>query len=578
MSNFKYKRETKKNLYEIRNYLRETTRQELGVYLENVLAYVQDPLVGLALDEAGVRPFQVEWEPGLADGPTSARLAVVDYNADTNLLVSPAKWDQKKLKYFGPEGEILDGDHRNLFQFHQVNVWTIVQSVLDLFEGLWALGRPVPWGVNGGRLIIVPHAGYGENAFYDRRSKALQFYYYGDPKSPKYTCLSHDIVAHETGHAILDGIRPYYFQFTSPETAAFHEFVADLTAILAALRNNYVRLAVGDKTDGDLSKDNIIACLAEEFGAHLKGQEQDKYTGNISGIARLRDANNRLMMTDIKDSDSPHRRSLVLTGAVYDLLKAVSREYKESNRKNLWSATVRLIRMALQPLDFCPPVDIRFIDYARAMLRNFELYEPQDSPRREAYTQFIRQIFSDRGICDSKELGMLRTPGSWDVYHPVDAIADSRTGAYYFLNDNRKALRIPWNQDLSVVDLYVTNKQGRAGSRLPREIVLEYIWSEQFRLDEDCFGPLKGQAAELLCGGTLVLDDRGNVLSWQHKPGLQVDKDLEEGKKRMAQLRDHIARQVQRGLVGLRGDREVEIPGKWTPPCNCRHKLRSFAS
>jgi len=558
--------QTLTNLYEVRQFLREETRRDSGIYLDGVFAYVQDPWVARESGEAGIRPFQIEWEPGLADGPTNSRLAVVDFNGDTGLLVPPAKWDQRLRKFVGPTGEILDAERRDLYQFHQVHVWAVVQSVLDLFEGPWALGRPIPWGTDGTRLILVPHAGFGENAFYDRRSKALQFYYYGDLASPKHTCLSHDIVAHETGHAILDGIRPYYFLFSSAETAAFHEFIADLSALLAALRNNYVRHVLGDQTQGDLSKDNFVASLAEEFGAHLNGKAQGEPSRLAGGIAKLRDANNPLTMADIRNSDSPHRRSQVLTGAIYDLLKNIARGYKRSVFHNLWDATERLIRMVLQPLDFCPPVDVRFTDYARAVARNFELYEPLDSERREAYAEVIKNIFFERGICDPESLKAHSVPGRWDVYHDIGAISGSRTGAYYFLNDNRRALRIPWNQDLSVSDLYMTNKYGRARSRLPREVILEYVWREGFKLDEDRFGSLKGQTAELFCGGTLVLDERGNVLSWQRKPGLIEDRDRAEGEKRLAQLRDHIAYQVQRGLVGLRGEREVDILGRWTPP------------
>jgi hypothetical protein len=76
-------------------------------------------------------------------------------------------------------------------------------------------------GVDGNRLILVPHAGSGKNAFYDRHSKSLQFYYYSAPDGPRYTCLSHDIIAHEAGHACLDGIRPHYYTFSSVQTAAF---------------------------------------------------------------------------------------------------------------------------------------------------------------------------------------------------------------------------------------------------------------------------------------------------------------------------------------------------------------------
>jgi hypothetical protein len=209
------------------------------------------------------------------------------------------------------------------------------------------------------------------------------------------------------------------------------------------------------------------------------------------------------------------------------------------------------------------------------VLHNFELYEPVSSPRRAYYGELIRRVFHERKICDRPAeecaagrcaLDVGELPRTWNVYHDIDNISRSRTGAYYFLNDNRRELEIPPDQDVVVVDLYDTNKFGRSAHRLPREIVVEYVWREEFELDEPRFGHLRGQTAELLCGGTLVLDGRGNVLSWFHKPGTQLEKNRPEGLERLERLRDHLARQSGRGRIGLRGESEVEVFGHWTPP------------
>jgi len=568
----------RRNLYEVAGFLREETKEALGAYLEDVYIYLQDPLVAQVDPELGVRPAEVRWQPGLADGPTNARLAVVDYNADTAVLTAPAVWNERARRFEGPDRQALGPNQCTLFQFHQVNTWAIVQRIIEMYEDAFALGRPIPWGTDGNRLIIVPHAGYGENAFYDRRSKALQFYYYGSADEPKYTCLSHDIVAHETGHALLDGIRPWYYAFTSLQTAAFHEFIADLTAILAALRNNDIRRATAQQTEGDLTRDNAIAALAEEFGEET------------TGIPKLRDANNELTMGDIQESRSPHECSQVLTGAMFEILVGIAGEYMRTERERkvspgqalAWAAQ-RFGRIALQPLDFCPPVDIQFEDYARAVLRNFDLYEPLDSPRRTFYRDLISRVFYTRGLCPGpSEACADRSADSleWDVYYDIDAISRSRTGAYYFLHDNRKALRIPDNEDIVVVDVYDTNKFGREALRLPREIVIQYMWREEFELSGAQFGSLQSRTAELLCGGTLVLDERGNVLSWFRKPGTQfkadpeagkaareaAEEDRKEGEARRAQLEAHMARLVEGGQIGLRGTSEVDILGIRTPP------------
>ena len=78
----------------------------------------------------------------------------------------------------------------------------------------------------------------------------MQFYYFGDVERPGYTCLSHDIIAHETGHAVLDGIRPLYNHSSSVQTSAFHEFIGDLTAILLALFNRDIRHYLAKTTRG----------------------------------------------------------------------------------------------------------------------------------------------------------------------------------------------------------------------------------------------------------------------------------------------------------------------------------------
>ena len=141
---------------------------------------------------------------------------------------------------------------RSSISIHQLSVWAIVQNTLDFFESGAGLGRRISWAFEGNRLIIVPHAGYGENAYYDRASKSLQFYWFDSDKGTVFTCLSTDIVNHEFGHAVLDGLRPYYFESVGAQTAAFHEFMGDLTAILMAFRNNAFRKVVLKESNGKL--------------------------------------------------------------------------------------------------------------------------------------------------------------------------------------------------------------------------------------------------------------------------------------------------------------------------------------
>ena len=115
--------------------------------------------------------------------------------------------------------------------FHAQHTYAIVMRVLARFE--FALGRRVKWGFHGHQLHIAPHAFCEANAFYSKEDRALYFgYFWNKKKEPVFTCLSHDIVAHETTHALLDGLRNRYSDPSGPDQAAFHEGFSDVVALL----------------------------------------------------------------------------------------------------------------------------------------------------------------------------------------------------------------------------------------------------------------------------------------------------------------------------------------------------------
>jgi len=556
----------KKKLYAVAHVLDSNTEKKLGlripfdVYLQDPYVMSMDPKFGFDDD------CYVRWEPGITDGPTSARFVVVDYNGDTERIATPAKWDEKKLKFLKGR-RILNRKYKDNLQFHQVNVWAILQRALDFFESGFALGRPIPWGYKGNRLIVVPHAGYGENAFYDRGSKSLQFYFFESDGKTVYTCLSTDIIHHEFGHAVLDGIRPYYLESVSQETAAFHEFIGDLTAILIILRNNDFRRKLVEVTEGNISEADHLAHIAEEFGNTVVGQPY------------LRTAKSEMTMDQVSEDDGPHKVSQVLTGAMFQIIKVISSHYLEERgrtpRQAFWDTIQRMQRMAIQPLDLLPPADVTFKDYALAVLRSEELSNPTDPYN---YQTKMRDVFLNRGILDETDIENLEKPHylyerlRMSIFHDIDNISRSRTAAYRFLNDNRKELYIPQYQDFIIADMYDANKYTRQARRMPKQIILEYIWREEFKLMGPEYGRFDGEITSLLCGGTLVFDENGNVLSWFRKPGTQVTKgkdwkqEMEQGEKRLYDLMNDIKKQVQEGRIGLVHDSELGVIGSRVPP------------
>jgi hypothetical protein len=519
-------------------------RQKLGLFIE-VPVYVQDPAVARANPELDPdkNKIKINWEPGLAEGPTSARLAVLDYDGDTKRLEPPVQWNEAQWCFVDLKGQPLTSAQIATSQFHQVNVWAIVQRVLDFYEDTNTLGRPVPWAFSGNRLIIVPHAGDGQNACYDPVSKSLQFYYFDDGNSRVYTCLSHDIVAHETGHAVLDGIRPYFLDGYALQTAAFHEFVADLTAILSALRNNDVRRVFADFLEHGQPGADFLANLADQFGQAVMNRPY------------LRTARNPYTMDDVQPENDAHFCSQVLTGMVFDILLGLLHSYRwERGRKPYpaaWDATQRITRLALQPLDYLPPVDVTFGDYARALLQRDYLLNPDDPYK---YRSLIREVCNKRKIPVPQEDQPPEAPN--DLPSPsVNDLLASRVAAYNYLHANRKLLRIPTQQDIVVVDVYAAKKVGRAHFHLPRDVIVQYLWGEDVALEGSKFGPLEGMVVPLLCGGTLVFDENRNFEYWVEKPGTEMqetkkkeqEEAYKEGNRRKQELLDYVAGCVAAG-------------------------------
>lgn len=84
----------------------------------------------------------------------------------------------------------------------------------------------------------------------------------------------------------------------------------------------------------------------------------------------------------LKGEQRPHLLSEVLTGAMFDIVIALSRHYiNERKRKVLpafWDTIQRMQQTAIQPMDLLPPVDVTFKDYAPAVLRMEEIANPSD--------------------------------------------------------------------------------------------------------------------------------------------------------------------------------------------------------
>lgn len=480
-------------LHGLRGKLGRAKAGELGLDL-NIVVHFKDPTVaeeqpGIGLDS----DFTVPWEPGLDDGPTSARFRVLP--ADGKM----AQWDGNAHCFRDSAGKPIDGSETDTPEYRQVRTWAVLQNTLDYVEGPFGMGRRLDWNFAGNRLLVDTAFGSDKNAFYSRADKQLQFHrYQDDAGATVHTCLSTDIVNHELAHAILDGVRPLFLTSGIKEHEAFHESVGDVIALLLALRNNRFRKMVADRTEGDLT-DGLASGMARQFGL------------TVSNKPHLRSAVSGLTMADLPQQNS-HDASQILTGAVFGYLVALAAGYRARRDvtiyEALWYAVRRVQTTFLQALDLLPPLDPRFADLGQAMAQATLIADPLDP---KGYAALLHQCFAERGIeLPSDEAIRLRlTPAD------PDEIARSRGAAYRWLDDNRKALNIPADADLTLAGPFVADKRGPDGRALPVQISIPYTWMSERNSN--------GIVLQVPCGATLVIDTRGNVLCWARKPGAESE-------------------------------------------------------
>jgi len=267
-----------------------------------------------------------------------------------------------------------------------------------------------------------------------------------------------------------------------------------------------------------LKAKNVVSAIASEFGAALRGVADQDY---------LRGAWNRRTMKDLRGTFEEHDWSEVLTGIYYELLEFLfpkiraeliaengaprdlgKRQYYSMRALNR-AATVTAGVM-FRGIDYCPPVDLRYAEYARAVLRADEVAYPLDDfgIRRKLASIFmkrgLRRVSEDR----TREQGIRAALRDKDIAE----IASTPADAYRFLDAHRALFGIPYQANFMVQSVYRTKKKAKSGYRPPREHIIEFVWTEDVPLDGSGFGELAGTMMALQCGGTLVFDSNGNFL------------------------------------------------------------------
>jgi subtilisin family serine protease len=390
-----------------------------------------DPMM-FGVNEAVVSVF---WEADLAPGPVGEYLEIVDVDPASRSCYAPVDLNHP---YLLTEGGLAPSESNP--QFHQQMVYAVAMRTIARFER--ALGRKALWAArlvrnDQGevvdrayiqRLRIYPHALRERNAYYSSERMALLFGYFRSgvedsgttlPGSQVFCAVSHDIVAHETTHALLDGLHPRFQEGTNPDVLAFHEAFADIVAMFQHFTMPEALLRQIKRTRGDLEEESLLGQLAVQFGvaSGMHGALRSAIGAVDESTGKWKKA--KPSRGDYTASDEPHARGAVLVSAVFAAFVTIYRRRSAdlirlaTNGTGVLSAgeishdlagrlaeeaakiADQVLNMCIRALDYCPPVDLTFGDYLRAVITADRDLVPLDD---RGYRIAFIAAFRDRGI------------------------------------------------------------------------------------------------------------------------------------------------------------------------------------
>ena len=412
--------------------------------IRRLRVYAFDPQASTRLDTASVNvatiklPWETAHEDALKPGPINDYLEVIDVDPVSDQFYDAVDLNDPHL--LAQDGLApSEGDPR----FHQQMTFAVAMKTIRTFER--ALGRRIFWAptkidgayVETPRLRIYPHALREPNAYYSPDKKALLFGYFKASSreagaSWVFTALSHDIIVHETTHAILDGLHRRFAEATSVDSLAFHEAFADIVALLSHFTlEEAVRAEISAK-GGRLDERSLMSGLARQFGqaagghGALRAAIEPKVDGQPDAtlLGRL---------------SEPHDRGAILVAAVFDAFVAI---YQQRTADLLRIADVRLdpqvrrtlhpdlvsrlareasksaehvLRMCIRALDYLPPVDVRFGEFLRAIVTADADLVPDDALN---YRLAMIEGFRRRGILPEDCLSLAPDSLMWEA--PLD--------------------------------------------------------------------------------------------------------------------------------------------------------------
>lgn len=490
----------------------------------------------------------------LRPGPWGYRVQVIDYDVSTDVFYKPLELGLDADPYAGADDDTLLNDPG----FHAQNVYALVMRTLARFE--LALGRRVSWSFKSHQLQAVPHAFADANAFYSKDEHALLFGYFPGRKGGMvFTCLSHDVIVHETTHALLDGLRERYNDPSSPDQAAFHEGFSDVVALLSVFSLPKVAEVVIDLTSpaADRGRVAVASVTAERLRASgLMGlaEQMGREMGTVRGDA-LRRSVSLLPSPDyyeqgpFEEYGEPHRRGEILVAAMMNaFLEVWARRIARLGELRGGGldrglvveegATIAdtLLTMSIRALDYAPSVDIQFGDFLSALLTSDREARPDDA--RYELRHILLESFKAYGVKPASDVGgqgiWKPAPGPlrYDRIH-FESMQRDPDEVFRFVWENRKKLDLCDEAYTQVYSVRPCLRVGPDGFVL-RETVAELVQVLEVRARELASYRIRkpagmpgSQEVRIYGGAALIFDEYGHLKYHVHNNVLNARRQSE---------------------------------------------------
>jgi hypothetical protein len=466
----------------------------------NVVVYPQDPFVG----DPEVREMNAaDIQPGLVN----SRVVIQDS------IVKPAQPDDEGHYMYWP----------GTSEFDQVNAFYYTTFTLRMYERY--AQRGLPWSFPSPRLAIDPHRGDGANAFYSEQDRLLGFNSFQGNGTFVYAAQSADVVTHETGHAVLDGLRDLFNESFGLGANAFHESFGDMTAVLVALHDDSLIQRLLDWTKGDLRMSSFLSTLAEQMTITLR-QEADRakhiqrhtiYLRNTLNTFRVRPFDELPADTNNPEGElsrEAHNYSRLFSGAFYDILVGIYERIKAEDPHTPARVAIHRARdiagyMLVCAVELGPVGECDFADMAKAFMAANAVLE------KGKHEDILVQVFTARGILTQAEADTFCAYlDNLPEIHLPDTINSSLAAALFLEEEILPRLSLP--QDIEFVPMSTyRNAMNYA--------YLTYFTHRRITLEGDTFQQYNHTHIDAFGGLTLMFDETNRLHSACFRPVTDED-------------------------------------------------------